>query len=500
MLSIKWPKTLKKIKEWSPLAVVFLTAFALRFYFLLHRGTFWFDEVYSATYSVLPWKEFIKYAIIETNPPLYTFLLRFWINLVGQNETLIRLLPLLFGMTTITFLYFWTQKIAGRSAAFVSSLILALSGFHIYLSAENRVYGLTILLSTISFYLFFEIISNQNHKKSIAVSYFIVNLLLIYSHLTTLLVPLIQLFISFFFGEKEKWFLLVKINLITFGFWLIWAIPSFLKKFETSLGTGWFFLLNDFSFPLSLKPLLLGFWEKENIFNLLFFFLILSAVLVFLFIKIKKTFIKKERLFYCTILLWGFLPPLFASLLNNSAPKFFSYSLPAFCLMFAIVFTCLKNKNDKIVFILVLLTLLLPGAWGITNAKITDWQEVTKNFKEENSKESLIIVEPFCEELTLKRYYQGKIPIIGAYPKKDNYSLTERVARFNWQTTNTNKEELKNWISEVAENKKIIFYLTYRDQSMLTEVLKENNWHLTGVTNTKTEINQKIFEFRKNEN
>ena len=72
----------KLVQNYYPLIIILLLAVALRINLLFHRGTFWFDEKFSAYFSTLPsWADTIKYWVMETNPPLFSLFLRFYIPL-----------------------------------------------------------------------------------------------------------------------------------------------------------------------------------------------------------------------------------------------------------------------------------------------------------------------------------------------------------------------------------------------------------------------------------
>jgi len=116
------------LKKYYPLFLILTIASALRVHLLFVRGTFWFDEVFSVRFSSLPWKEAIKYWIIETNPPFYTLFLRFWIALTKtDSEILIRLPSLLAGIASIAILYFFAKKFFNQRAAIAGAIFFALA-------------------------------------------------------------------------------------------------------------------------------------------------------------------------------------------------------------------------------------------------------------------------------------------------------------------------------------------------------------------------------------
>ena len=65
------------LKKYCPLFLILALASALRIHLLLVRGTFWFDEMFSVHFSSLPLKDALRYWMLETNPPFYTFFCAF---------------------------------------------------------------------------------------------------------------------------------------------------------------------------------------------------------------------------------------------------------------------------------------------------------------------------------------------------------------------------------------------------------------------------------------
>jgi hypothetical protein len=135
--------------EFSLLFAVVAVAAAFRFY-KLTTWSYFIDELRTLDYT-------IRESFSLTQP--------FWlitdaaVSHIGENALALRLFPALFGVLTIVALYFPVKAVFGRWAALLSSLFLAVSTWHIYLSQFARWYSLLLLLSALSllaFYLFVE--------------------------------------------------------------------------------------------------------------------------------------------------------------------------------------------------------------------------------------------------------------------------------------------------------------------------------------------------------
>jgi uncharacterized membrane protein len=134
----------------------------------------------------------------DTNPPLYTVLLYFWLNL-GGSDIHVKLFSLLFGVASIPALYFLAKLVAGRGAGLLSCSLLATSESAIIYSVEARPYALFLLLSILSTYLLLLALKEgglEEGQRSASVRlwtcYSIVSCLLIYTHWFGLLVILAQ--------------------------------------------------------------------------------------------------------------------------------------------------------------------------------------------------------------------------------------------------------------------------------------------------------------------
>lgn len=73
------------------------------------RSDLWYDEVYSYRTACLPFRQMLHSLLLggDTNPPLYTLLLHFWLKL-SHSDTHIKTLSLVFGLASIAVMYLLT--------------------------------------------------------------------------------------------------------------------------------------------------------------------------------------------------------------------------------------------------------------------------------------------------------------------------------------------------------------------------------------------------------
>lgn len=119
------------------LLLIVVAAAALRLH-EIDRLSFWFDESATVHYARLdPWDLWGR----DTHPPLYYLLIHFWL-LLGDSETWLRLLSLLFTLGTLVGVYCAGRALGGPRVGLVAAALLAMSGFELRFAQEARMYAL----------------------------------------------------------------------------------------------------------------------------------------------------------------------------------------------------------------------------------------------------------------------------------------------------------------------------------------------------------------------
>lgn len=122
-----------------------LAALALRLVHLTFQPLWW-DEGWSLYFATTDIPTLLERTAVDIHPPLYYVLLHFWIGLFGSSVVSARLLSVLIGTITLPVLHLAAKRLVGPRGALVTTLLLALSPFHIYYSQEVRMYVLVTLL------------------------------------------------------------------------------------------------------------------------------------------------------------------------------------------------------------------------------------------------------------------------------------------------------------------------------------------------------------------
>lgn len=122
---------------------VLIAAIALRFW---TRSDLWFDEALSVNIARLPLKQIPEALRHDGHPPLYYFLLHFWIRLFGIGDFAVRSLSGVFAVATLPLAWYAGRRLGSRSLAWIMLVVVAVSPFAFRYATEARMYALVIFL------------------------------------------------------------------------------------------------------------------------------------------------------------------------------------------------------------------------------------------------------------------------------------------------------------------------------------------------------------------
>ncbi len=136
------------------LLFILLLAFGLR---ILNAGglRMWGDEGYSV-YSAHRTLAAITFQGAENDPhpPLYYYLLHFFMPVAGTSELALRFFSTFFGVATVPLLYSIARYLFDTRTGLLAAALAAAAPFHVYYSQEIRMYALAIFLATLATYWF----------------------------------------------------------------------------------------------------------------------------------------------------------------------------------------------------------------------------------------------------------------------------------------------------------------------------------------------------------
>jgi 4-amino-4-deoxy-L-arabinose transferase-like glycosyltransferase len=437
-LSLK--KRLKPANSFLALAGLFLLSLFLRSLFLGAK-CFWADEMWLlalAEHDLLYIRDYI--AITEINPPLFYWMMKGWIRLVGTNEAAVRVIPMIFGSLTVLLFYWFLSSFTTRKRAFCASLLLAISPFHILFSQLAKVYTVMGFVLILSFYLFAKTFKEPKNLF-LWILLALTNSALLYLHNFGWIVIAIE-GITFLFFHRKAWVQWILSNAITIAIFIPW-LPYFWGQYLQAVTINKGGLNSQITrVGYTFFTFVLG--ESINPFT---YIISIPAILLFLILFSLGLFtIAKERSFPTAFILTGIAVPLGINFITPfSWPQNFIPFLPLFLYTIAAGVDSLKRRARKTAIILIIFfTSVSLYFWYQGNpsqlhdiAKNLPYQQITAQIASDPSAEIIITTEQRefigAEKIfsSFDWYYHGSLPVISWYtiPQKKALSEIQKVFR-----------------------------------------------------------------------
>ncbi len=120
---------------------IVLGGFALRLYRLGYQSI-WYDEAVSLHLAARSLSALTAHTAGDIHPPLYYYLLHFWIRAAGSSELAAAFLSLIFGVLLIPLVYHLARRLYNPAVGLLAAGAVALSPYNIWYSQEIRMYTL----------------------------------------------------------------------------------------------------------------------------------------------------------------------------------------------------------------------------------------------------------------------------------------------------------------------------------------------------------------------
>lgn len=144
----------------APLAILLLAAAALRLLLLDARELFR-DEAASWLLAQAAWTEIVPRSAAEPYAPVYPFLLKAWMTLVGDSPVALRSLSGLLGVALVAVTWAWARAAFRPPIAIAAAALVALSPLAIANARDVRMYALEALWITLAWWLLWRLVSNR---------------------------------------------------------------------------------------------------------------------------------------------------------------------------------------------------------------------------------------------------------------------------------------------------------------------------------------------------
>lgn len=155
----------RNTENWIKIALLLILVLAafLRFY-RLDAQSLWADEGNSVSLAGRSLDLITAGAGHDIHPPLYYYLLHFWMRVFGSSEFAVRALSTLLGTGLVYLVYLLGRHLSNYWLGLIAAFLSAISPFQVYYSQEARMYILLAALSALSVYSFIRFLEAEATK------------------------------------------------------------------------------------------------------------------------------------------------------------------------------------------------------------------------------------------------------------------------------------------------------------------------------------------------
>ena len=220
--------------------LIILLAFMLRLAFIADLRM-WGDEGYSV-YSSARSLDAITFVGAENDPhpPLYYYLLHFYMPLAGASELALRFFSAFFGTLTVALAFIIGKRVFNFQVGTVAAAFGAIAPFAIYYSQEIRMYALTMFFTALAIYCFVRwqyAIRNMQYAPRVTyhiICYALSMLAALYSLYHTAFVFLAMgiFLLPLFFKQRTFFFQWLIVSILT----IVAFFPMLYIRFSSTLG------------------------------------------------------------------------------------------------------------------------------------------------------------------------------------------------------------------------------------------------------------------------
>ena len=365
------------------------------------------DDAFSIFYAQQPILNVHENLLFDRNPPLYFFLLHFWIKLFGLNVFFLKGLSVLFTTGTAILLWKISVKYFNQLTGFLVSVFFVFFNGWMEVSHELRSFALVGFLTVLSFKFYLDII--RQNRKSGLFGLAITNVLLLFSHYITFYIPVVQLIGSFFYIKTNvkgfRYFILSQLlALLLYLPWIKIVIENIPEKGKFWLITPGIEQLNSVFMNISGNPFI---WKTHLI--------ILGAFILLFLIDKKKIFIKKgfDIKLAFILLLWYLLPILINFLLAQYTPifryKYLIYTSLGLLLLISYIISILKIHP---ILKLILILALFHTPYRNFKPKFIiyeNWKEIVPKVIKQKDDNTMVLICDWSKHREFAYYYNLEI-------------------------------------------------------------------------------------------
>lgn len=242
----------------------------------------WLDEALTGTYIRMGWPELLAFTTTDVHPPLYYFIVKAGITLLGDHIHVVKLFSFVPFVLMLAMTATKVKKAYGEKEAFVLLVFLCTTPCIINRNAEMRMYQWAMFFVFAFAVYLFEAVNSQTRKAWICTLVF--GVLAAYTHYYALVAVAILYALVFFANCKTKAvvyrvLLNAVVSVIAYLPWLV----VFLGQAKTLKETGWW---QEAGLGLQdVYEFLIWPFEDRTGYEPVFFLLLLVSACVYVFCK-----------------------------------------------------------------------------------------------------------------------------------------------------------------------------------------------------------------------
>ncbi len=199
-----------------------------------------YDDAFSIFLAERSLPDIIRGTAADTMPPLYYFLLHFWMRL-GEQVWFLRMLSILISLGSLVVLYFLVRTLFDQRSAFWAAALAAISPLQIYHAQDIRMYAALAFFQLAHWGFFVRISRHGKTRQSLInwIGFILLGVLAMYTHnlaVFGLCVPLIYLIVTGRWRDAGKVLLADFVIGLLAAPWLV-MVPGQIAKIQTAFWT-----------------------------------------------------------------------------------------------------------------------------------------------------------------------------------------------------------------------------------------------------------------------
>jgi len=473
------------------LLVIISIGFFLRFHSIGVSGTglLTFNEVAETLVASHNLNDIINaIRALEYAPPLYYFLLHFWMYL-GKTEFILRSFSAIAGVFSIPMIYLIGKELFNKKVGLIGAVLLATSPFHVWSSQITRHYSLFAFLTLCSVYFFIRILNSTRGDRKLWYGYIITSSAMMYTHYYSFLIIIAANILAICLHKNRKFYtewILSQITLfILYIPWLPFVFLSIDRKVQGYHGVSIGSRLIEI--PMIFEYFSIGILHTFNSWKFDPIILILAMVIYSSLFIIGLHELRNSKPSRMILLSFLFIPLIISFIygfkVGSIAPRFIIHISFAYYIILALA---LSNIKDKRILAGLLACIMLISVGTIYQNEVY-FKSIAKNdipaisdyinaYSENND---IILISEMPYELHLAYYYTGSLEMYGLPEDFDWEQGINKPLYVSHENMDTAIQSIQNY----TDGHKRFWYINikWNDRPQFIQKLKKDNFDESGL-------------------